>query len=217
MACEHARIAKAGELAINTLLNIFWLGLKEFRSLASDIVMVIFVVYAFTGAIYAQATGTSSEVRNASIAFVDEDGSALSKELMNAFYPPRFQRPDIISVSEVETAMDEGRYMFVVVIPPQFELDQRAGRHPDIQLNIDATAMTQAAIGSGYIKNIINDRVSSFFRRTGQIRRAAGQFDHSPLVQSQWRILLVHERRRHHQPNNSHNRHFDGSRRDPRA
>src|SRR5208283_3950085 len=124
-----------------------------------------FVVYAFTGAIYAQATGTSSEVRNASIAFVDEDGSALSKELMNAFYPPRFQRPDIISVSEVETAMDEGRYMFVVVIPPRFELDQRAGRHPDIQLNIDATAMTQAAIGSGYI---INDRVSSFFRRTDQ-------------------------------------------------
>ncbi|ARN81755.1 ABC transporter permease [Methylocystis bryophila] len=151
---------------MNTLLNVFWLGLKEFRSLASDLVMVFFVLYAFTGAIYAQATGTSSEVRNASIAFVDEDGSALSKELMNAFYPPRFQRPDIIPVSEVETSMDRGEYMFVVVIPPRFELDQRAGRHPDIQLNIDATAMTQAAIGSGYIKNIINDRVSSFFRRT---------------------------------------------------
>ena len=44
--------------------------------------------------------------------------------------------------------MDQGRFMFVVVIPPRFELDQRAGRHPDIQLNIDATAMTQAAIGS---------------------------------------------------------------------
>ena len=101
---------------MTTLLNIFWLGLKELRSLASDIVMVIFVVYAFSGSIYSQATGTSSEVHNASIAFVDEDGSALAKELINAFYPPRFQRPETIPVFEVESAMDEGRYMFVVVI-----------------------------------------------------------------------------------------------------
>ena len=43
-----------------------------------------------------QATGTSSEVNNASIAFVDEDGSALSKELFNAFYPPRFKFPQLI-------------------------------------------------------------------------------------------------------------------------
>ena len=84
---------------MNTSLNIFWLGLKEFRSLASDIVMVFFVLYAFTGSIYVQATGTSSEVNNASIAFVDEDGSALSKELMNAFYPPRFQMPETLSPS----------------------------------------------------------------------------------------------------------------------
>ena len=75
------------------LLNILWLGIKELRSLGSDLVMMFFVAYAFTGTIYIQATGTSSEVNNASIAFVDEDHSALSKELMNAFYPPRFQEP----------------------------------------------------------------------------------------------------------------------------
>jgi len=65
--------------------------------------MAFFVVYSFSGAIYAQATGTSSEVNNASIAFVDEDGSALTKQLINAFYPPRFQTPELISASEVET------------------------------------------------------------------------------------------------------------------
>ena len=59
-----------------SLSNILWLGLKEIRSLLSDTVMVLFVVYAFTLAIHVQATGTSSEVNNASIAFVDEDGSA---------------------------------------------------------------------------------------------------------------------------------------------
>lgn len=154
---------------MKSLLNIFWLGLKEIRSLMSDVVMVAFVVYAFTLAIYVQATGTSSEVNNASIAFVDEDGSALSKELLNAFYPPRFKVPETIPAGEVEDDMDKGLYMFVVVIPPRFELDLRAGRNPDVQVNIDATAMQQAGIGAGYIRNILSDRISSFLRRTEEM------------------------------------------------
>jgi len=151
-----------------TLLNIFWLGLKEIRSLLSDTVMVVFVIYAFTLAIQVQATGTSSDVRNASIAFVDEDQSALSKEVFNAFYPPRFQYPDIIAASDVQDAMDRGKYMFVVSIPPRFEQNLLFGRNPSIQVNIDATAMQQAGIGAGYIQAITTDRISSFLRRTAE-------------------------------------------------
>ncbi|MBA2963954.1 MULTISPECIES: ABC transporter permease [Ramlibacter] len=151
---------------MTTLLNILWLGLKELRSLLSDKVMVIFVIYAFTLAIHVQATGTSSEVNNASIAFIDEDQSQLSKEIINAFYPPRFRHPVLIRADEMQDDMDRGLYMFTVVIPPRFERDLRSGRNPSVQVNIDATAMQQAGIGAGYIKNIINDRVSSILRRT---------------------------------------------------
>jgi ABC-2 type transport system permease protein len=151
---------------MTTLINMFWLGLKEIRSLASDAVMVIFVVYAFTLAIYTQATGTSSEVNNASIAFVDEDGSALGHELANAFYPPRFKHPIFIGAPEAQDEMDKGNLMFVVVIPPRFEQDLKAGRNPELQVNIDATAMQQAGIGAGYIKAIVNDRIASYLRRT---------------------------------------------------
>lgn len=62
--------------------------------------------------------------------------------------------------------MDRGKYMFVVTIPPKFEHDLRAGKHPDVQVSIDATAMQQAGIGSGYIKNIIDQRVATFLSRT---------------------------------------------------
>jgi ABC-2 type transport system permease protein len=148
------------------LENIWWLGLKEIRSLVSDKVLMLFVVFAFTFTIYSQATGTSNEVNNASIAFSDEDRSALSNELLNAFFPPRFQRPEIIASTEVETAMDKGRFMFVVSIPPRFERDLRRGRRPDVQVSIDATAMQQAGIGSGYIRNIINQRIETFLSRT---------------------------------------------------
>jgi len=151
---------------VGSLSNIFWLGLKEIRSLLSDKVMVLFVIYAFTLAIQVQATGTSSEVNNASIAFVDEDQSALSKEIFNAFYPPRFQFPQYVDASQVQDAMDRGRYMFVVSIPPRFERELRSGRNPAVQVNIDATAMQQAGIGAGYIRTIVTDRVSSFLKRT---------------------------------------------------
>ena len=146
--------------------NILWLGLKEIRSLLSDKVLVVFVLYAFTWTIYQQATGTSNEVNNASIAFADEDNSALSKELVGAFYPPRFQYPEMIRTDEIDQAMDEGRFMFVVGIPPRLERELRDGRHPDIQVNIDATAMQQAGIGAGYIKNIISQRIDTFLTRT---------------------------------------------------
>lgn len=148
-----------------SLSNIGWLGLKELRSFLSDGVLSVCVVYAFTYAVYTQATGTSNEVHNASIAFVDEDGSTLAKEVMNAFYPPRFKYPVAIRASEVEDAMDRGKFMFVVAIPPQFERDLRGGRPTEVQISIDATAMMQAAIGSSYIKEIIAQRVGSFIAR----------------------------------------------------
>ncbi|BBO15806.1 ABC-2 family transporter [Candidatus Brocadia pituitae] len=156
---------------MRTLLNIFWLGLKEIVSLLSDVVMVIFLCYAFTMAIYVQATGISTQVNNASIAFVDEDSSALSKELFNAFLPPYFQYPKYIEARDVEDAMDKGLFMFVVAIPTRFESDLRAGRNPDVQVNVDATAMKQAGIGADYIKNIINQRTSTFLKRTDEKAR----------------------------------------------
>lgn len=150
---------------MRSCLNIFWLGIKELRSLASDMVLMLFVGYAFTMAIYMQATGTSSELHNASIAFVDDDRSSLSKELSNAFYKPYFQSPQAITANEIEPSMDRGRFMFVLVIPPMFEQDLRAGRNPDLQLTIDATAMQQAGIGANYIQNIVNDRIRTYLTR----------------------------------------------------
>ena len=70
---------------MNRLSNIFWLGLKELRSLASDPVLVGFILYAFSLSILTQARGVKSEVNNASLAFIDEDESQLSKELWPRF------------------------------------------------------------------------------------------------------------------------------------
>jgi len=144
------------------LANILWLGLKELRSLAADPVLLGFVVYAFTFAVYAQAIGISHELHNASIAIVDEDRSALSQRIIQAFRPPFFRTPEVIPLAEVDRRMDAGRDTFVLDIPPDFQADLLAGRNPAIQVNVDATAVMQAGIGAGYIQRIIAEEIATF-------------------------------------------------------
>lgn len=148
------------------LQSIFWLGTKELRSLQRDLMVVALLIYSFTFTIYTQAAGISSEVHNASIAIVDEDRSPLSRQIAQAFYPPYFRAPQHISVDEVDAGMDQGRFMFVLDIPPRFEADVMAGRQPDIQVNIDATAMQQANIGANYIQSILSDEIARFVQRS---------------------------------------------------
>lgn len=159
-----------------SLTNIFWLGVKELRSLRRDAVLVVFVAYAFTMAIYTQARGTSSEVNNATIAFVDEDQSQLSLQLASCFYPPRFKPPGTLRPDQVDRAMDEGRFLFVVVVPPRFEADLRAGRRTELQVNIDATAMFQASNGASYIQRILNDEMTRYLQRSDSRLAGATQF-----------------------------------------
>ena len=150
------------------LANIFWLGTKELRSFFSDIVMVIFLIWSFTFSIYSEATGSSENVNNASIAVVDEDHSALSRKIATAMYPPYFRAAEEITAVEIDAGMDQSRYMFVLVIPPEFERDIRLGRKPTLQMNIDATAVAQAAQGAGYLQSIIEAEITHFIQQYGE-------------------------------------------------
>lgn len=145
------------------LSNILWLGVKELRSLAADPVLLLFMAYAFSLAIYSQATGLSYELRNASVAILDEDRSPLSARMRDALLPPYFKPPVEIAADAVDRAMDAGRFTFVLDIPPHFQRDLIAGHRPEIQVNIDATAMTQAGIGASYLQQILAQEIAAFF------------------------------------------------------
>jgi ABC-2 type transport system permease protein len=137
------------------LNRIFRLGIKELYSLKADPVMMILIVYTFTIAVYTVSTGAKLEVENASVAVVDEDRSMLSTRLRDAMLKPFFKEPMLIGADEVDAAMNAGRFVFVLEIPPKFEEDAIAGRRPSLQLDIDATAMSQAGNGASYIQSII--------------------------------------------------------------
>jgi len=150
---------------MRTISNIFWLGTKELHSFLHDYILLGLVIYAFSVAIVAQAQGSSQEVHNASVAVVDEDHSQLSRRIVGAFLPPYFQSPQPIAERDIVPAMNKGRFTFVVDIPPNFQRDVLGGRRPAIQLAVDATAMVQAGLGSGYAQQIITTEIDDFLSR----------------------------------------------------
>jgi len=135
--------------------SVYRLGLKEMISLRHDPVMVLLILYAFTFSIVAPAQGVKLELENASIAVVDQDRSPLSRQMLEVLRPPYFQSPEPIALDQVDPAMDAARYTFVLEIPAGLQADLIEGRHPAIQLNVDATAMAQAGAGARYLEQAL--------------------------------------------------------------
>ncbi len=148
------------------LKNVFRLGVKELNSLRRDPVLVFLIAFTFTFAVYTVATGVQTELRNASIAVVDEDRSELSRQIRAAFLQPYFQTPVLLDLDEIDAAMDASRYAFVIDIPPGFQADILGARQPRLQVNVDATAMTLAGNGAAYIQTIISGQLTEFLNRS---------------------------------------------------
>ncbi len=142
--------------------NIFRLVIKELRSIRADPVMLILVAYAFTISVNTVASGAVTEATNLSVGIVDEDGSDLSRQIAEALRRPTFQPPVHITASEIDPMMDQGKLLFVVEIPPNFEADVRASRQTGIQVNVDATAVAQAGNGASYLRTAIANEVQRF-------------------------------------------------------
>lgn len=145
--------------------NTYRLGVKELWSLWRDPAMLVLIAYVFTFGVYTAATAMPETLSKAPIAIVDEDQSPLSQRIISGFYPPNFNTPQLIEWAQMDPSMDEGHYTFVMVIPHNFQRDVLAGRAPQIQLNVDATRMSQAFVGSGYVQQIVMGEVTEFAQR----------------------------------------------------
>ena len=67
---EPPRSNRLAKLRLH-VANIYRLTIKEMRSIRSDPIMLALIAYSFTFAIYAAATGASTEATNLSVGIVD--------------------------------------------------------------------------------------------------------------------------------------------------
>ncbi len=145
--------------------NIFWMSIKEFRTLWREAILLLLVLYAFGPGLYMESSGAGDMLNKAAVTFVDEDRSSLSRALQNALFPPRYLPPQEARADQIDRLMDWGETTFVVVIPAGFESDVRKGRSPSLQINIDATKTMAAAVGTGYLTATFNEEIRRFAAR----------------------------------------------------
>jgi len=172
------------------LENIYRLMIKELRSFRSDPIMLLLVAYSFTIAIYAAATGASTEATNLSVGIVDEDHSDLSRRIADGLTPPTFKSVIQLKAADIDPTMNAQRVLYVIEIPPKFEADILAGRQPTVEIDVDATAAAQAFNGMTYIQNVIHDYVTQFITGReggiGVLDKMVTKVKFNPNLKSSW-------------------------------
>ncbi|AON54161.1 ABC transporter permease [Herbaspirillum seropedicae] len=149
----------------NSWANIYRLGIKELWSLLRDPAMLVLIAYTFSLSIYVAATAMPESLHHAAIAIVDNDGSPLSARIAASFYPPHFKVARLVTARQADAGLDDGDYTFVLDIPADFQRDVLAARAPAVQLNVDATRMSQAFTGNSYIQQMVTNEVAQFVQR----------------------------------------------------
>lgn len=128
---------------------------KEFLQLMRDVVLIVFIIYAFTADIYLAGSGVSLQLREAAIYFIDNDRSASSRELMSRFMSPDFSiKGEAESPAHAMKLLDQGDAMAVLDIPPFFEKSILSGEHTGVQIQIDTTNSALGFLASSYAQQI---------------------------------------------------------------
>jgi ABC-2 type transport system permease protein len=160
---QAAQKQRNGDGLRSHLVNIYHLTVKELRSILADPLMLVLVLYTFSVAVYTVATGASTEAKDLIVGVVDEDQSDLSHRLLDVLKnPPLFKRSVLITANEIDANMNDGRLIFVLEIPTNFQSDLLAGRQASLQLNVDATAMAQAGNGAVFIETTLVQELAKF-------------------------------------------------------
>jgi len=129
------------------------LTIKELRQLIRDRVLLIFVIYIFTGAIMNAASEMSSELRDAVVVVYDADQSAASRELVYRLRPPYFRLAgEVGSAAEGMRLLDRGDATLLLDIPEGFERDLLGGRGraASVQMFVDTSKANRGFLASSY-------------------------------------------------------------------
>jgi ABC-2 type transport system permease protein len=141
---------------------------KEFHQMFRDprLSRIIFVAPLLQLLVFGYAVST--DVKETTTFVVDLDQSADSRSLLDALTASGYFR--IVGRSDrpadLESALDHGRAILGVEIPPDFTERLRGGKRAPVQLVLDGTQSNTATVARGYAERIV--------AQFGEARRTAG-------------------------------------------
>ena len=116
---------------------------------------IIFVAPVIQLLVFGYAVNT--DVRHAPTILVDQDHSATSRALADAFTASGYFTITLQSdnARDIDRTLDQGKVLTGILIGPGFEKDLRAGRTPAVQVLVDGTRSNSANLVRGYATRII--------------------------------------------------------------
>ncbi len=133
------------------------LAIKEIIQLTRDWLLVIFIIFGPTLELTLLARATSQSLKHLPLAVVDQDHSPTSRQLITAL--DNTEDLDVIgylgSVDQVDSWLNRGRAMLVVILPAGLEADLAVGS-PQVQLIADGTNSMSAGSALNTAIGVIN-------------------------------------------------------------
>ncbi len=130
---------------------------KEFRQFLRDRLVVVLVLYLYTGEVVMCGMALSFDVRNLKLAVYDADRTQLSARLVERFTATDYFRKPIpaASLGEVDRLLDSSAADLALVIPPGLAESVAAGRAPEVQVLLSGVNSNTANAARGYATTIV--------------------------------------------------------------
>ncbi|WP_275341411.1 ribosome-associated ATPase/putative transporter RbbA [Klebsiella pneumoniae] len=150
-----------------SLRRLFSYSRREALELRRDPVRSTLALLGTVILMFIMGYGISMDVEDLRFAVLDRDQTLSSQGWSQNLAGSRYfiEQAPLHSYDELDRRMRDGELAVAIEIPPNFQRDVLADRQPEIQVNVDATRMSQAFTGNGYIQNIITGEVNSFIAR----------------------------------------------------
>ncbi len=167
------------------LQRLLTMTLKELKQLSRDPILLVVIAYFFTADIYIAASGIHMDLRQASLAVLDHDHSASSRELIHRFQPPWFElKGELSDTHQARRMLDAGEVLAVIDIPEHFQRDLERGRQASVQMQVDASNSVLGTLVTTYAAQI----VSRFSQEKAQALHGRLKLETLPAVLDRQRV-----------------------------
>lgn len=136
--------------------RILYLVQKEFRQILREPVFLGLIFGVPFIQIVILGFAITMDVKNVSLAIVDEDHSATSRRIAEAFSVTESfaYKGHVVSEKEAIRLMDENKIKMAIIIPYHFGRDLKRGLQPGVQALVDGVDGNSAAVALAYATQI---------------------------------------------------------------
>ena len=146
---------------------------KEFRQIFRDKNLLRQIIIAPTIQLMVLPWAANYEVKNISLAIVDQDHSTYSQKLVSKIFSSGYFKPtdNCASYQQAYTLIEQEKADIVLEIPANFEKNLVRENKQKIFLAVNAINGVKALVGSAYLGNIIGDYNSQLRMQWAQPQR----------------------------------------------